>query len=80
MATGRPLIGVAEKLLSIARIGVATKEILREGNLNEAAVFRTKLIGRAPEVSAEVRHTVQVCADGCSGEVAALQLLKHELT
>jgi len=27
-----------------------------------------------------VRNTVQVGADGCIGEVAALQLLKHELT
>jgi hypothetical protein len=26
------------------------------------------------------RNTVQVSADGCGGEVAALQLLKHELT
>jgi hypothetical protein len=27
-----------------------------------------------------VLDTVQVGADGCIGEVAALQLLKHELT
>ena len=45
-----------------------------------ANVFRAKLIGRAPEVPAEVLNTVQVGADGCSGEVAAVQLLKHELT
>jgi hypothetical protein len=32
------------------------------------------------EVLAEVRNTVQVGADGCIGEVAATQLLKHELT
>jgi len=29
---------------------------------------------------AEVLNTVQVCADGGSGEVAAVQLLNHELT
>jgi hypothetical protein len=45
-----------------------------------ANVFRAKLIGRAPEVPAEMRNTVQVCADGCIGEVAATQLFKHELT
>jgi hypothetical protein len=43
-------------------------------------VFRAKLIGWAPEVPAEVGNTVQVRADGCIGEVAATQLLKHELT
>jgi hypothetical protein len=32
------------------------------------------------KVSAEVLNTVQVCADGCGGEVAAVQLLNHELT
>jgi hypothetical protein len=58
----------------------AVLQLGEEHGLILANVFRTKLIGRAPEVSAEVRHTVQVCADGCSGEVAALQLLKHELT
>jgi hypothetical protein len=45
-----------------------------------ANVFRTKLIGRAPEVPAEMRNAVQVCLDGCIGEVAMTQLLKHELT
>src|SRR5487761_1299761 len=45
-----------------------------------ANVFRTKLIGWAPEMLAEVRHTVKIRADGCIGEVAALQLFKHELT
>jgi len=45
-----------------------------------ANVFRAKLIGRAAKVTAEVLNTVQVCADGGSGEVAAMQLLKHELT
>ena len=28
----------------------------------------------------KARHAVQVAADGCIGEVAAVQLLKHELT
>src|SRR5271170_2226543 len=51
-----------------------------EHRLILANVLWAKLIGRAPEVPAEVRHTVQVCADGCIGEVAAPQLLKHELT
>jgi hypothetical protein len=32
------------------------------------------------KVSAEVLNAVQVCADGGIGEVAAPQLLKHELT
>src|ERR1700733_3030741 len=45
-----------------------------------ANVFRAKLIGRTAEVLAEMRHAVQVGADGCVGEVAAMQLLKHELT
>ena len=45
-----------------------------------ANVFWAELIGRAPEVTAEVRHTVHVGTDGGSGEVAAMQLLKHELT
>jgi hypothetical protein len=45
-----------------------------------ANIFRTKLIGRAPEVLAEVRYTVQVGADGCFSKVAPMQLLKHELT
>jgi hypothetical protein len=42
--------------------------------------FRAKLIGPAPEISAEVGHTVKVGADGGIGKVAATQLLKHELT
>src|ERR1035438_7522105 len=58
----------------------AELQLGEEHRLILANVFRAKLIGRAPEVPAEVRHTVQVCADGCIGEVAALQLLKHELT
>jgi hypothetical protein len=48
--------------------------------LSSIARFRPKLIGRTTEVPAEVRNTVQVGADGCIGEVAATQLLKHELT
>src|ERR1039457_2651476 len=51
-----------------------------EHRLILANVFRAKLIGRATKVPAEVCNTVQVAADGCFGEVAALQLLKHELT
>ena len=39
-----------------------------------------KLIGRTTTVSVAVRNTVKVSADVCRGEVAALQLLKHELT
>ncbi len=45
-----------------------------------ANLFRAKLIGPAMKVAAEVLNTVQVCADGSSGEVAPMQLLKHELT
>ena len=51
-----------------------------EPRLVLANVLWAELIGRAPEVPAEVRHTVHVGADGCFGEVAAMQLLKHELT
>jgi hypothetical protein len=51
-----------------------------EHRLVLANVFWAKLIGRTAKVPAEVRNTVQVSADGCLGEVAALQLLKHELT
>src|SRR5450631_4124658 len=51
-----------------------------EHRLVLANVLWAKLIGRAPEIPAEVRNAVQVGADGCGGEVAALQLLKHELT
>jgi hypothetical protein len=45
-----------------------------------ANVLWARRIGRSTRVPAEVRHTVQVGADGCIGEVAAVQLLKHELT
>ena len=41
-----------------------------------AYVLRTKLIGPGPEIPAEVLNTVQICADGRIGEVAATQLLK----
>jgi len=44
-----------------------------------ADVLGTKLIGLAMEVSAEMLNTVEVRANGCLGEVAAPQLLKHEL-
>src|ERR1700692_4314890 len=58
--------------------GVRTVLQLGEENgLILANVFRAKLIGRATKVPAEVCNTVQVAADGCRGEVAALQLLKH---
>src|ERR1035437_1491866 len=58
----------------------AVLQLGEEHRLILANVFRAKLIGRAAKVPAEVRNTVQVAADGCRGEVAALQLLKHELT
>jgi hypothetical protein len=45
-----------------------------------ANVFGTKLIGWAPKVAAEVTYSVKVGTDGCIGEVATPQLLKHELT
>src|ERR1019366_199311 len=45
-----------------------------------ANVLWAELIGRAPEVPAEVRHTVHVRTNGRSGEVTPLQLLKHKLT
>ena len=38
MAAGRPPNGVEDEFLSISRIGVVTKENLREADLNEAAV------------------------------------------
>jgi len=60
--------------------GVRTELQLREQHrLILANVFRAKLIGWTAKVSAEMLNTVQVGADGCGGEVAALQLLKHEL-
>jgi hypothetical protein len=58
----------------------AELELGEQGCLILAYVLRAKLIGPAPEISAEVLNTVQVCADGGIGEVAAMQLLKHELT
>jgi hypothetical protein len=61
--------------------GVRTELQLGEQHrLILANVLGAKLIGRTTKVPAEVRNTVQVGADGCFGEVAALQLLKHELT
>src|SRR5664279_4668855 len=51
-----------------------------EHRLILANVLRAKLIGPAAEVPAEVLHPVEVRADGCIGEVAASQLLKHDLT
>ena len=58
----------------------AELELGEQSCLILAYVLRTKLIGPAMKVSAEVLNTVQVCADGGSGEVATTQLLKHELT
>src|SRR5450631_3768923 len=58
----------------------AVLQLGEEHRLGLANVLRTKLIGWTPEVLAEVRHTVHVGADGRRGEVATLQLLKHELT
>ena len=52
----------------------------KEHRLILANLLWAKLIGRTTEVSAEMRNTMKVSADGCGGEVAALQLLKHELT
>jgi hypothetical protein len=43
-------------------------------------VLGTKLVGWALEVSAEVLDTMKLRADNRTGEVAALQLIKHELT
>jgi hypothetical protein len=43
-------------------------------------VFGAKLVGWAMKISAEVLNPMKVRADGCIGEVAAPQLLKHELT
>src|ERR1019366_1392132 len=51
-----------------------------EHRLVLANVLWAELIGRAPEVPAEVRHTVHVRTNGRSGEVTPLQLLKHKLT
>jgi hypothetical protein len=45
----------------------------------QSDVLRGKLIGPAMKASAEVLDTVEVRADGCISEVAALQVLKDEL-
>jgi hypothetical protein len=58
----------------------AALELGEQSSLILAYVLRTELIRPAPEISAEVLNAVQVCADGGIGEVAATQLLKHELT
>src|SRR5208283_5173102 len=58
----------------------AELQLGEEHRLVLANVLRAKLIGPAAEVPAEVLHPVEVRADGCIGEVAASQLLKHELT
>src|ERR1019366_3641083 len=58
----------------------AELELGEQSGLVLAYILRTKLIGPAMEVSAEVLNAVQVSADGRVGEVAATQLLNHELT
>ncbi len=58
----------------------AEPELGEQSCLILAYVLRAKLVGPAMKVSAEVLNTVQVCADGGSGEVATMQLLNHELT
>jgi len=68
---------------SSARAPSMTRECRSSANQSRrfvANLFRAKLIGRTMEVLAEVLNTVQVGADGCIGEVAATQLIKHELT
>ena len=45
-----------------------------------AHILRTKLIGPAMNLSAEVLNIVQVYADGCGGEVAAVQPLHDART
>ena len=61
--------------------GVRTElELGEQSRLILAYLLRTKLIGPTMKVSTEVLNTVQVCADGGSSEVAAMQLLNHELT
>jgi hypothetical protein len=58
----------------------AELELGEQSGLILAYVFRAKLIGRATKVPAEMLNAVQVCANGGGGEVAAVQLLNHELT
>ena len=61
--------------------GVGTVlQLGEEHRLILANVFRAKLIGRTAKVLAEVGNAMKVSANGCGGKVAALQLLKHELT
>jgi len=50
----------------------AELELGEQSRLILAYVLRTKLIGPAPEILAEVLNTVQVCADGGIGEVATI--------
>jgi hypothetical protein len=45
-----------------------------------ADVLRTKPIGTPTKVPAEMLHTMDVGTDRSLGEVAATQLLNHELT
>src|SRR5208282_4301238 len=58
--------------------GVRTElQLGEEHRLILPNVFRAELIGRTAKVPAEVGNTMQVGPDGCCGEVATLQLLKH---
>src|SRR3954451_18363630 len=48
--------------------------------MRRAAVFRAQLIRAAMKIPAEMLHTMNVGADRGLSEVAAPQLLNHELT
>ena len=62
-------------------VPAAAEEPIRHMSSDPVAdVLGTKLIGPTMEVSAEVLNTMEVRANRCLGEVAATQLLKHELT
>src|ERR1019366_3983175 len=58
----------------------AVLQLGEEHRLILANILRTELIGRTTKVAAEMRNAMQVAADRGIGEVAAMQLLKHELT
>ena len=57
----------------------AVLQLAEQHRLVPPDVLGTQPIGAAMEVLAEVFHTVDVGTDGGRGEVAALQLLSHEL-
>ena len=60
------------------RVG-AVLQFAEQHRLVMADVLGAKLVGTAMEVPAEMLHAMNVGADGGLGEVAALQLLNHEL-